>query len=68
LSQGAEQRPRGAVLVTILRELSIDELLVSEHDVLDGLAASLRPKLGAAAQGAFGSQRADASSHVHSVG
>lgn len=31
-----------AVLVTILREFSIPELLVSEHDILDGLAASLR--------------------------
>jgi exopolyphosphatase / guanosine-5'-triphosphate,3'-diphosphate pyrophosphatase len=30
------------VLVTIMRELCIDELLVSEHDILDGLAASLR--------------------------
>jgi len=31
-----------AVLLTILRELAIDELLVSEHDILDGLAESLR--------------------------
>ena len=31
-----------AVLVQILRDLDIDELLVSEHDILDGLAASLR--------------------------
>jgi exopolyphosphatase/guanosine-5'-triphosphate,3'-diphosphate pyrophosphatase len=31
-----------AVLVTILRELDIHELLVSESDILDGLAASLR--------------------------
>jgi exopolyphosphatase/guanosine-5'-triphosphate,3'-diphosphate pyrophosphatase len=30
-----------AALLTILRELSIAELLVSEHDILDGLAASL---------------------------
>jgi exopolyphosphatase/guanosine-5'-triphosphate,3'-diphosphate pyrophosphatase len=30
-----------AVLLTIVRELAIDELLVSEHDILDGLAASL---------------------------
>jgi exopolyphosphatase/guanosine-5'-triphosphate,3'-diphosphate pyrophosphatase len=30
-----------AVLVTLLRELAIDELLVSEHDILDGLVASL---------------------------
>jgi exopolyphosphatase/guanosine-5'-triphosphate,3'-diphosphate pyrophosphatase len=30
-----------AVLLTILRELAIDELLVSERDILDGLAASL---------------------------
>lgn len=30
-----------AVLLTILRELSLDQLLVSEHDILDGLAASL---------------------------
>lgn len=30
-----------AVLSTILRELSLDALLVSEHDILDGLAASL---------------------------
>lgn len=32
-----------AVLMTILRELGIEELLVSETDILDGLAASLRP-------------------------
>ena len=32
-----------AVLLTILRELSLDELLVSERDILDGLAASLAP-------------------------
>ena len=31
-----------AVLVTILRELDIVELVVSEADILDGLAASLR--------------------------
>lgn len=31
-----------AVLVSILREFSLSELLVSEHDILDGLAASLR--------------------------
>jgi exopolyphosphatase / guanosine-5'-triphosphate,3'-diphosphate pyrophosphatase len=31
-----------AVLVTIMRELDIPELLVSESDILDGLAASLR--------------------------
>jgi exopolyphosphatase/guanosine-5'-triphosphate,3'-diphosphate pyrophosphatase len=31
-----------AVLVTILRELRLAELQVSEHDILDGLAASLR--------------------------
>jgi exopolyphosphatase/guanosine-5'-triphosphate,3'-diphosphate pyrophosphatase len=31
----------GAVLVTILRELEIDELVVSEADILDGLAASM---------------------------
>ena len=31
-----------AVLATILRELEIPELLVSESDILDGLAASLR--------------------------
>jgi exopolyphosphatase/guanosine-5'-triphosphate,3'-diphosphate pyrophosphatase len=31
-----------AVLVTILREFDIRELLVSESDILDGLAASLR--------------------------
>ncbi|HEX7668867.1 MAG TPA: hypothetical protein VF395_04765 [Polyangiaceae bacterium] len=30
------------VLVTILRELDISELMVSESDILDGLAASLR--------------------------
>ena len=30
-----------AVLVQILRDLDIDELLVSEHDILDGLAATL---------------------------
>jgi len=31
-----------AVLLTLLRELQIDELMVSERDILDGLAASLR--------------------------
>lgn len=31
-----------AVLLTVSSELAIDELLVSEHDILDGLAASLR--------------------------
>jgi exopolyphosphatase/guanosine-5'-triphosphate,3'-diphosphate pyrophosphatase len=31
-----------AVLATILRELAIDRLVVSETDILDGLAASLR--------------------------
>lgn len=31
-----------AVLLTILRELDVSELLVSETDILDGLAASLR--------------------------
>lgn len=31
-----------AVLATILREFAIDRLLVSETDILDGLAASLR--------------------------
>lgn len=31
-----------AVLVAIMHELAIDELLVSESDILDGLAASLR--------------------------
>jgi exopolyphosphatase/guanosine-5'-triphosphate,3'-diphosphate pyrophosphatase len=31
-----------AVLVAILRELAIDEVVVSERDILDGLAASLR--------------------------
>jgi len=31
-----------AVLVTLMRELSIDSLMVSESDILDGLAASLR--------------------------
>lgn len=30
-----------AVLLTILKELAIEELLVSERDILDGLAASL---------------------------
>jgi exopolyphosphatase/guanosine-5'-triphosphate,3'-diphosphate pyrophosphatase len=30
------------VLLTILRELDIPELMVSESDILDGLAASLR--------------------------
>lgn len=30
-----------AVLVTLLRELAIEELLVSEHDILDGLVASV---------------------------
>lgn len=31
-----------AVLTTIMSELGLSELLVSEHDILDGLAASLR--------------------------
>jgi exopolyphosphatase/guanosine-5'-triphosphate,3'-diphosphate pyrophosphatase len=31
-----------AVLVTLMRELAIDKLLVSESDILDGIAASLR--------------------------
>jgi exopolyphosphatase/guanosine-5'-triphosphate,3'-diphosphate pyrophosphatase len=31
-----------AVLLTILREFGIEELMVSESDILDGLAASLR--------------------------
>ncbi|HEX5657933.1 MAG TPA: Ppx/GppA phosphatase family protein [Polyangiales bacterium] len=31
-----------AVLVTLMRELQIEELLVSENDILDGIAASLR--------------------------
>jgi exopolyphosphatase/guanosine-5'-triphosphate,3'-diphosphate pyrophosphatase len=31
-----------AVLVQILRDFDVSELLVSEHDILDGLAASLR--------------------------
>jgi exopolyphosphatase/guanosine-5'-triphosphate,3'-diphosphate pyrophosphatase len=31
-----------AVLLTILRELGLDSLVVSESDILDGLAASLR--------------------------
>ncbi|MET0283721.1 MAG: Ppx/GppA phosphatase family protein [Polyangiales bacterium] len=31
-----------AVLVTLMRELAIDKLLVSESDILDGLASSLR--------------------------
>jgi exopolyphosphatase/guanosine-5'-triphosphate,3'-diphosphate pyrophosphatase len=31
-----------AVLLTLLRELGIEELMVSEADILDGLAASLR--------------------------
>lgn len=31
-----------AVLVTLMRELQIDKLLVSESDILDGIAASLR--------------------------
>jgi exopolyphosphatase/guanosine-5'-triphosphate,3'-diphosphate pyrophosphatase len=30
-----------AVLLTLMRELGIEELLVSEHDILDGLVASL---------------------------
>jgi len=30
-----------AVLVTLMRELGVTELLVSEHDILDGLVASL---------------------------
>lgn len=30
-----------AVLLTLMQEFSIDDLLVSEHDILDGLAASL---------------------------
>jgi exopolyphosphatase/guanosine-5'-triphosphate,3'-diphosphate pyrophosphatase len=32
----------GAVLVTILREFGIDEIVVSETDILDGLAASIQ--------------------------
>ena len=32
-----------AVLSTIMKEFDIDQLLVSEHDILDGLAASLVP-------------------------
>jgi exopolyphosphatase / guanosine-5'-triphosphate,3'-diphosphate pyrophosphatase len=31
------------VLVTVLREFAIEELVVSEHDILDGLVASLLP-------------------------
>ena len=31
-----------AALVTILRELDVPKLMVSESDILDGLAASLR--------------------------
>jgi exopolyphosphatase/pppGpp-phosphohydrolase len=31
-----------AVLVAILRDFGLDELMVSESDILDGLAASLR--------------------------
>jgi exopolyphosphatase/guanosine-5'-triphosphate,3'-diphosphate pyrophosphatase len=31
-----------AVVVTILRELDVPELLVSEADILDGLASSIR--------------------------
>jgi exopolyphosphatase/guanosine-5'-triphosphate,3'-diphosphate pyrophosphatase len=30
-----------AVLLTLMREFALDELQVSEHDILDGLAASL---------------------------
>ncbi|HEX2674173.1 MAG TPA: exopolyphosphatase, partial [Polyangiaceae bacterium] len=30
------------VLATTMSELGLNELLVSEHDILDGLAASLR--------------------------
>jgi exopolyphosphatase/guanosine-5'-triphosphate,3'-diphosphate pyrophosphatase len=33
-----------AVLLAILREFAIDELLVSEHDILDGLTAALRER------------------------
>jgi len=32
---------KAAVLLTLMQEFSIDDLLVSEHDILDGLAASL---------------------------
>jgi len=32
-----------AVLLTLMQEFALDQLLVSEHDILDGLAASLRP-------------------------
>jgi exopolyphosphatase/guanosine-5'-triphosphate,3'-diphosphate pyrophosphatase len=32
------------VLLTILREFAIDGLIVSEHDILDGLVASLLPR------------------------
>jgi exopolyphosphatase/pppGpp-phosphohydrolase len=31
-----------AVLLTLLQELDFEELMVSEADILDGLAASLR--------------------------
>jgi exopolyphosphatase/guanosine-5'-triphosphate,3'-diphosphate pyrophosphatase len=30
-----------AVLLTLMRDFEISQLLVSEHDILDGLAASL---------------------------
>jgi exopolyphosphatase/guanosine-5'-triphosphate,3'-diphosphate pyrophosphatase len=33
------------VLLTAMRELEIARLLVSEHDILDGLTASLQPRL-----------------------
>jgi exopolyphosphatase/guanosine-5'-triphosphate,3'-diphosphate pyrophosphatase len=34
------------VLVTVLREFAIKEMIVSEHDILDGLVASLLPAAG----------------------
>jgi exopolyphosphatase/pppGpp-phosphohydrolase len=34
-----------AVLLTLLRELDFAELMVSESDILDGLAASVRSSL-----------------------
>jgi exopolyphosphatase/guanosine-5'-triphosphate,3'-diphosphate pyrophosphatase len=44
-SERAEVIVGGAiVLATVLREFAIEELIVSEHDILDGLVASLLPK------------------------
>ncbi|HET7544100.1 MAG TPA: hypothetical protein VFK05_29715, partial [Polyangiaceae bacterium] len=43
------------VLATVMNELGIGELLVSERDILDGLAASLRPAADANGRGGVAS-------------